>query len=94
MPAPSTAKTMAYKTWIVPTTVVGVVLVAAVFSTLLLRRFKKTRSFQRARERDPRLSWNRFVRRWKMSSVQRLEEDELERRMLLQKSVAGKIPTD
>ncbi|CAK7238185.1 transcription initiation factor IIB [Sporothrix eucalyptigena] len=91
MPAPTTL-TMD-KTWIVPTTVVGVVLLAAAFSALLLRRFKKTRSFERARERDPRLSWTRFVRRWKMSSAQRLEEDELERRMLLQKALSGKMPT-
>ncbi len=77
------------ETWVLPTTIVGAIACAAVFSAALLYCFKRRR-FRDARAADPRLSWTRFKRRLNMNPAQKQAEDDSERRMLLHRALADR----
>jgi len=54
----------------------------------MIRRIKKIKDYLLARKKDPRLSWVRFSRRWRMSPAQQIKEDELQRATILDKTLA------
>jgi len=73
--------------WITPLLVLGTVSIAATGTLLMLRRIKKIKLYQQAREKDPGLSWSVFSRKWKMSEARQIEENERERTAIIEKSL-------
>ncbi|KAJ0337598.1 hypothetical protein COL922a_006590 [Colletotrichum nupharicola] len=54
---------------------------------------KKNRQFREACKRDPYLTRKEFTRRRKLSALERLEEEELQRSIMIRKSLASKTPS-
>ncbi|KAI8150655.1 Transcription initiation factor IIB [Colletotrichum sp. SAR 10_70] len=54
---------------------------------------KKNRQFREACKRDPYLTRKEFTRRRKLSALERLEEEELQRSIMIRKSLANKTPS-
>ncbi|GKT48232.1 uncharacterized protein ColSpa_08413 [Colletotrichum spaethianum] len=54
---------------------------------------KKNAQFREACRRDPYLTRKEFVRRRKLSAVERLEEEELQRSIMIRKSLASREPS-
>jgi len=76
--------------WIVPVMVVGTIAIVTTIVFLVSLRIKKTTVYSRACEKDPILSWGEFSRRHKLSTIQRQQEDELQRRDMIRKALASK----
>lgn len=75
--------------WMLIGIIGGIVVLAialAFAATFLLRR----RRLRKAQHNDPYLTRKEFTRRRKMSKVDRMEEEELERRAIIRKSLASK----
>ncbi|KAF5494625.1 Transcription initiation factor IIB [Colletotrichum siamense] len=80
------------------TTVLIVVIIlcgSAIMSAALFYIFdrKKNRQFREACKRDPYLTRKEFTRRRKLSALERLEEEELQRSIMIRKSLASKTPS-
>ncbi|TKW54905.1 Transcription initiation factor IIB [Colletotrichum tanaceti] len=54
---------------------------------------KKKAQFREACQRDPYLTRKEFARRRKLSSIERLEEEEMQRNTMIRKSLAGREPS-
>ncbi|TDZ71947.1 Transcription initiation factor IIB [Colletotrichum trifolii] len=74
------------------TIVVVAVCVSAIMSAVLFYIFdrRKSRQFREACKRDPYLTRKEFSRRRKLSAVQRLEEEEMQRNIMIRKSLASR----
>ncbi|TDZ37456.1 Transcription initiation factor IIB [Colletotrichum spinosum] len=72
--------------------VVVAVCVSAIMSAVLFYIFdrRKSRQFREACKRDPYLTRKEFSRRRKLSAVQRLEEEEMQRNIMIRKSLASR----
>ncbi|KAB5536029.1 hypothetical protein GE09DRAFT_1226782 [Coniochaeta sp. 2T2.1] len=75
--------------WITAVIVVGSLLLAAALATALLLYFRR-RGYRRARRDDPALSHEEFLRRRKMTSAEREREAELQRRIMIRKSLVSR----
>lgn len=75
--------------WVTVTVVVGSILLVAAFVTAVLVFFRR-RGYREAKKHNPALSQKEFLRKMKMSAVARQEEDELQRRMMIRKSLASR----
>ncbi|KAL0936012.1 uncharacterized protein CTRU02_208227 [Colletotrichum truncatum] len=69
-----------------------VVCAAAIMSAAIFYLFdrKKSRQFREACKRDPYLTRKEFSRRRKLSTLERLEEEELQRNIMIRKSLASR----
>ncbi|TQN69380.1 hypothetical protein CSHISOI_06093 [Colletotrichum shisoi] len=54
---------------------------------------KKNAQFREACRRDPYLTRKEFARRRKLSSIERLEEEEMQRSIMIRKSLASREPS-
>lgn len=72
--------------------VVGSLALLAVIAFLLYRSRSEQR-YRHASAADPYLTRREFKRRSKMSPTQRIEEDELQRRIMIRKSLASRTST-
>ncbi|KAF9873780.1 hypothetical protein CkaCkLH20_08890 [Colletotrichum karsti] len=80
------------------TTILIIVIVicgAAIMSAALFYIFdrKKNSQFREACKRDPYLTRKEFTRRRKLSALERLEEEELQRSIMIRKSLACRTPS-
>jgi len=75
--------------WMISTIILAIVL-AAVFLSFVAIRVKRRRQYRQARERDPYLTRHDFFRRRKMSAIDRLEEEERQRSIMIHKSLASR----
>ncbi|KZL63079.1 transcription factor tfiib [Colletotrichum incanum] len=80
------------------TTILIVIIVfcaSAIMSAALFYLFdrKKNAQFREACRRDPYLTRKEFVRRRKLSAIERLEEEEMQRIIMIRKSLASREPS-
>ncbi|KAK0715124.1 hypothetical protein B0H67DRAFT_488671 [Lasiosphaeris hirsuta] len=75
--------------WIIPTVVVGLVVVTA-FLVYALLRYNKCRQFRKEQEKNPYLTPNEFSRRRRMTAQDRAEEEEKQRVIMIRKSLASR----
>ncbi|KAB5532704.1 hypothetical protein GE09DRAFT_374456 [Coniochaeta sp. 2T2.1] len=75
--------------WVAAVVVVGSILLAAALATALLLYFRR-REYRRARRDDPALSHEEFLRRRKMTALEREREAELQRRIIIRKSLVSR----
>ena len=75
--------------WSIPILITATVSLSIIFTIFLVRR-RRTKLYIQARKKDPTLSRMDFLRRWKMSTAQRHEEDELQRITLIRKALASR----
>jgi hypothetical protein len=75
--------------WVTVVVVVGSILLVAALVTAVLVFFRR-RGYREARKHNPALSHKDFLRRRKMTAVARLKEEELQRRIMIRKSLASR----
>ncbi|WYZ35175.1 hypothetical protein EsH8_I_001451 [Colletotrichum jinshuiense] len=81
------------------TTTILIIIIAlcgsAIMSAAIFYIFdrKKNAQFRDACKRDPYLTRKEFARRRKLSALERLEEEELQRAIMIRKSLAGRTPS-
>ncbi|KAK2728151.1 hypothetical protein CKAH01_11250 [Colletotrichum kahawae] len=96
---PGSSSTTSEETTTTNTTTVLIVVIilcgSAIMSAALFYIFdrKKNRQFREACKRDPYLTRKEFTRRRKLSALERLEEEELQRSIMIRKSLASKTPS-
>ncbi|GJC80433.1 hypothetical protein ColLi_03271 [Colletotrichum liriopes] len=75
--------------------VIVVVCASAIMSAALFYLFdrKKNAQFREACRRDPYLTRKEFMRRRKLSAIERLEEEEMQRSIMIRKSLASREPS-
>jgi len=77
--------------WIIAVIVVGLVLVVAV-AVFFVARYLRRKQNRKAKEKNPIIITHKdFSRRRKMSELDRLEEEELQRSVMIRKSLASRI---
>lgn len=76
--------------WIVVAVVVGSGILLAVAIVAAVLPYYRRREYSRAKTHDPSLSRKEFERRRKMTAEERQREEELERRLMIRKSLAGR----
>jgi len=84
--APNSQRT---KIWILVPIIVGV-LVAAVLIAFVVTKLLRRRQLRQTCEQDPNLTHKKFRRWFKMSAGDRAEEEELQRRAMIDKSLASR----
>ncbi|OIW31656.1 hypothetical protein CONLIGDRAFT_678122 [Coniochaeta ligniaria NRRL 30616] len=75
--------------WVTVLVVVGSILLVAAFVAAVLVFFRR-RGYREAKKHNPALSRKEFLRRRKMTAVARQTDEELQRRMMIRKSLAGR----
>ncbi|KAK4169942.1 hypothetical protein QBC43DRAFT_306887 [Cladorrhinum sp. PSN259] len=75
--------------WIISSIVGGVLVLVAILTTFLLC-FNKRSQYQKAKELNPYLSRQEFVRRRKMSAEDLFQEEEQRRQLMIRKSVVSR----
>jgi hypothetical protein len=75
--------------WIIPVIVIAAVSLVATTIFLVLRQ-NQARMYRQACKNDPLLSKNEFLRRRKMTTSQRLREDEGRRKIIIRDALASK----
>lgn len=74
--------------WIIPTIVIGTITVTLAAVSLFIYR-TRSRVHNRAHHKDPWIWRTEFWRRCRITPIQRIESDELQRQMLIQKALAS-----
>ena len=77
------------KTWLIAVAVVAAVVVTALIAYLVIFRFRN-RQYQEAAKRDPYLTRKEWARRRKLSNLERLEEEEVQRQLILRKTLTSR----
>lgn len=77
------------KTWLIAVCVVASVVVTALVVYLVVFRLRN-KQYQEAARRDPYLTRKEWARRRKLSNLQRLEEEESQRQLILRKTLTSR----
>ena len=87
--ASSGENVVSHRPWVIPVIVAGVILLSALTIWAFVY-FNRRREFGKARSQEPYLSRPEFDKRRKMSSAEKLEEEEKQRIIMIRKSLASR----